>query len=227
MKTVEIEYNCKECKDKGYIDIEDKGYTFTKKCECAKREQLKRVKERDLKSLGLPDYLHSKTFQNFNRDEHTKDIYNKVYKYALDGKSNNLLLYSSHYGCGKTHLAISVLLESYKTRVCAYVNSPKLFTEIQHNAFKDFKQKAEALKLADLLILDDITCSKPAEWKHDFYYEILDERYYKEKETIITANLSEPVELAEYIGKPTFDRFAGRAIIIKFPTVIKSKRFNS
>lgn len=219
---------CQTCKGLGFTnDFITKGnrvYDVAIECDCLKASKENGIKERLLKNLNLPESEYIKTFETFEVNLMTQNVYQQVKNFSDDPQNKNLLLYSPRYGCGKSHLAKSVLLNNYNKAMCAYINTAKFFNDLKAGNFENLKPQKEALQKADLVILDDLTLSKPADWKIETYYEIFEDRYNNNLSTIITANVKTPYDLMTYLGGAAFDRFIKRAICVDFSEVPGRRR---
>ena len=108
-------------------------------------------------------------------------------------------------GVGKTHLAVSALLEiiqSGKPGKLLFSNFQDLIQNIQASFGDDeARSKTEILRPlleADLLVLDELGSQKPSVFVHDILYHVINRRYNDERATIFTTNFTD--DLAERIG---------------------------
>jgi len=114
-------------------------------------------------------------------------------------------------GSGKSHLASWVLqerLKNDKKSDIAYVNLVDLLITMQGNFDTNNRQNViylENLIDIDLLVLDDLGAEKTSEWSNSILYFIIDGRYSRLKQTIITTNYGE-AELAKRIGDRLLSR---------------------
>ena len=220
--------NCTICKGLGFINDtiakDNRIYDIAIECDCIKSYKENAIKERLLRNLNLPESEYTKTFETFEVNLMTQNVHNQVKSFSDDPNSRNMLLFSPKYGCGKSHLAKAVLLNNYNKAMCAYINTAKFFNDLKAGNFENLKSQKEALQKADLVILDDLTLSKPADWKIETYYEIFEDRYNNNLSTIITANIKTPCDLMAYLGGAAFDRFIKRAICVDFSNVPGRRR---
>ncbi|MBN1263456.1 MAG: ATP-binding protein [Candidatus Pacebacteria bacterium] len=114
-------------------------------------------------------------------------------------------------GVGKSHLAAWTLQERLRNDEesdIAYVNLVELLTTMQTN-FDGENDKnmlfIQNIVDVELLVLDDIGAEKTSDWTNSILYLIIDGRYNRVKQTIITTNFGE-TKLASLIG----DRLVSR-----------------
>lgn len=96
-------------------------------------------------------------------------------------------------GTGKTHLAIGAGIcgiEKFGS-IVAYYQVPDLLQQLR-NGYKDgtFQRIINIAHNFDLLILDDLGMQKDTEWATEQLDSIIDYRDIRDKETIITTNLT-------------------------------------
>jgi DNA replication protein DnaC len=114
--------------------------------------------------------------------------------WPMTSQGRGLLLMGS-CGVGKTHLAVSALVEiinSGKTGKLLFINFQELIQDIQAS-FDDNSpaSKSEILRPlldADLLVLDELGSQKPTTFVQDILYYVINSRYNDERTTIFTTN---------------------------------------
>lgn len=138
------------------------------------------------------------------------------------------LLLMGGCGVGKTHLAVSALLEiinSGKPGRLLFSNFQDLIQEIQGSFDNDSgTNKSEILRPvleADLLVLDELGSQKPTQFVQDILYYIINTRYNEERTTIFTTNYydrgdSKEETLEQRIGTRLRSRLAEMAYRIEF-----------
>lgn len=118
------------------------------------------------------------------------------------------ILFTGKTGCGKTHLAVSIITELVKRnfyiRECCFVTAPELLLEIRATFRPSYKKyddfgKCEAdtendvldkYSKCELLILDDLGAEKVSDFTIQSLYLVIDRRNKNLKPTIVTTNLS-------------------------------------
>lgn len=217
---------CPECKAK--IEAEEEKERQEKLA--AERRQ---TVERWRKNSGIPDYLASKTFDNFERPRQL-DAFNDALAWArgfnLESPKgySSLIFYSATAGLGKTHLMVAIanyLFDNWSgapgrmRSPVIFVKGPRLVRRIRytynlpeddhtHEREEDVYREITGVPL---LLLDDAGKEKPSKFTRETYWYIIDERVTSGLPVIITSRL--PLEggnsLAELMGEDTVDRLYG------------------
>lgn len=198
-------------------DEEDKKYYEERKT--------KRENNPELFMGDIPLKFRDKSLDNFTGSEEVKKIlreysdrFIKEEKY-LAGEaffSGGLvqypgsILFTGKTGCGKTHLAVSVVRELVKRGAGVnyyFTTAPELLLEIRDTFNKNSKAKAasddgwnytiqtesdviDKYSTCELLILDDLGAEKISDFTIQSLYLVIDRRNKNLKPTIVTTNLS-------------------------------------
>ena len=167
-------------------------------------------------------YLKS-SFSTFQNNE-------KLIKECREYKDGGLVLYGNT-GCGKTHLAVSILRNLYENNLRKSLESndgywiplpvgvtmrfkpvPDLLMEIrssfQENAVKTEEQIIHEYATIPFLILDDLGSEKTSEFSITTLYIIIDRRDRELMPTVITTNLNNK-EIEDKLGARIASRLAG------------------
>ena len=125
------------------------------------------------------------------------------------------------YGCGKTHLAASIVHRCAEFGIAGvFVVVPELLARIR-TSYRTGDGKAEAVietaKNAQLLILDDLGAEKASEWVREQIYMLVNFRYEHELPVVITTN-NGGKELEAELGRRTLSRL----IEMTVPVTIKA-----
>lgn len=160
-----------------------------------------------LGACGVDKKYRGCTFGNFQGGARlTKDLK----RLAAEGKS---VLLSGGTGCGKTHLAVAMMVEFLKSNHDAlFVTLPDLLLEIRSS----FSEKSgttekglvEWFSTKQLLVLDDVGAEKPSEFTVATLFLILDRRIRQERQTIITTNLQAMRDIEEHAGARIVSRIS-------------------
>lgn len=113
-------------------------------------------------------------------------------------------------GTGKTHLALAaakqIAINGFQAR---YLTARKLFRQIRSTWNKRSElteqQMIDQLADTDLLIIDEIGAQRGTDDELNTMFEIVDERYQRNRPSILISNLPWP-ELKEVIGERSADR---------------------
>lgn len=183
---------------------------------------------------GVPKKHIQSSFENYHGGDEVK-------KYLLEASKNNQdILLCGKTGCGKTHLAVSIIRgkieratkpfsEYYSEKKPAiFITVPELLFEIRQtfNA-KDGDENEKCIvdrySETSLLILDDLGAEKTTEWAESILYLIIDRRNRDEKWTIVTSNLTLP-EIEQTLGARIASRLSDMKVInIKLPDYRKKR----
>ena len=198
----------KTCKYKNKIlhDIEyiKDGYFF---------EVSKEVRNAKMKDIYTDDK---------KRKELIKWIINFIKDYK-EGKTCKGLYLSGNFGSGKSYIVSAMINElvkdGYKGALIYY---PEFLRNLKSSFGKDFEEKFEFAKKADLLLLDDIGAENISSWSRDeILGPIIQYRMDEKLPTFFTSNLSiEELEVHLSESKDKIDKIKAKRIIerIKFIT---------
>jgi DNA replication protein DnaC len=114
------------------------------------------------------------------------------------------LLFIGPAGVGKTHLAVSIILELIEKGFgCVFTEFGSLLKEIQ-DSYNPISKTSELKVLApiyqaDVLVLDELGATVPTDWVRDTMYQIINKRYNDNKLTIFTTNYEDEARLTQTI----------------------------
>ena len=213
---MEITYDCKDCKDTGYID--------GKKCHCL---QLK-IRKLLYAQSNLENILNKENFENFSFDYYDnktilpgQNMTNAAYmegvkrfcekfadKYfktnasknavdtALEENDRSNIIFSGNTGVGKTYLSnciAKVLLDRYYSVI--YLSAKELFealvkVKMEKSEDQKYLLLIEEVYESDMLIIDDLGTELSNHFTTTEFFHIINRRVNTEKSTIISTNLS-------------------------------------
>ena len=131
----------------------------------------------------------------------------------------NLYLYSQICGNGKTTWSIKLMLQyfneiwennGFTARGVFMPVSEFLYkckSDISHPT-EEFNELKENIYNVDLVIWDDIACSKMSDYDYNMLLAFIDHRVVQEKSNIFNGNIL-PQKLDEYLGKKLASRING------------------
>lgn len=187
-----IEYQCKKCRDLGYIFQEDeKGYTVATPCECIEKRQIKEK----LEGCGLTDSFKKKTFSTFKTDtEHQKQAKLRAMSYCKKFKEEKgSFLLTGNPGTGKTHLGIAIMMQLVNQNVgCRYAEYISLIMRLKQCCMDpiNYNKEINEYKNCTVLFLDDLLKGQTSEVDRKYIYEIINYRYMTEKSIIVSTEKS-------------------------------------
>jgi DNA replication protein DnaC len=120
------------------------------------------------------------------------------------------LYFCGGVGTGKTHLAVAVMQEIIRRKrvPSLFVTIPELLDNLRgayNDPARDLDEWMDAVKNADLLILDDLGSEKATTWVQERLFVIVNHRYREALPTIFTSNIG-PEALPSQLGQRTASR---------------------
>ena len=163
---------------------------------------------------GVPEKFWNESFDTFekNREQEIK-IYDEVRSFA-DNPKNRVLVLCGKNGCGKTHLAASVI------RHCGgeYVTSPMLCM-MYDSAYKGKMSREELIlhySKIKMLVIDE--CCKyflNEETEKFLLMQIICMRYENNKPTVLVTN-ADKLAFVNFLGRAVYDRFTECCSTLEF-----------
>ena len=224
---MDIIYDCKTCKDTGYLDN-------GKQCNFLKQALVSRAYQMS----NLENVLQKENFKNFNIDifkdepfeneimtprENMMDIVGIAEGFINNFNENNgdNLLFYGTTGLGKTFLCNCIaksLLD--KNRIVIYQTAFTILEIIEKHRFgrgnKEFNDYQYGLLFeADLLVIDDLGTEVANTFTNAEIFNIVNTRIISGKKTLISTNLT-PKEISETYTDRVFSRILDKFIPLKF-----------
>lgn len=198
----EPHYNCKLCKDTGYIEKDGK----TVYCNCFKRLLVATACE----ELNRTAPLRLSTFDSFNLDFYSHEVdkesgvspydkMQKIYNYCVQyartfTTQSKSILMRGGTGLGKTHLSLAIANEVTRRGFgVIYVSAPMLMSTLSNMHFSREQSDSEyfdMLTKCDLLIIDDLGTEFSSSFSNTQFYNLCNSRMLLRKPLIINTNLS-------------------------------------
>ncbi len=224
---LEIQYDCKLCKDKGFLE---NGH----KCNCLKQEiineaykmsNISRMLEKEnFTTLDTSIFSSEKDSEsNISPQQNILEIVTICESFIIDFDKDNgeNLLFYGDTGLGKTFMCNCIaksLLD--KGNLVIYQTAFKMFEIIEDYKFKNndsyiSKENYENLFDCDLLIIDDLGTELTNSFTNSELFNILNTRLLSGKKTIISTNLS-PMQLGSNYAQRIFSRIFDRFKMVKF-----------
>lgn len=217
-------YECKDCRDTGYIG--------NKKCHCFK----KAVSDLLYEQSNLKDILTRENFDTFSLEFYSdnfidpksgrsslsimRDAYRTCWEFSHTFKDEfkNLFLYGD-VGVGKTFLSNCIAKKLMDAGFSVlYFSAPAFFNVIAQSVFEknniDAKNMYEYIFDCDLLIIDDLGTEVTNSFIASQLFTCLNERLLSKKSTIISTNLSLD-SLADLYTERSFSRITSNYIMLK------------
>lgn len=179
---------------------------------------------------NIPPNMQQPDNQILNADkdlaeyEYLNEIKLDIVKWVLEG--NNLYLYSQFYGNGKSTWAIKLMC-AYFSQIwdkngtqCRglFINVDEyLMTKKNNISKKDarFIDMEDLITKVDLVVWDDIGCSKLKDYDHSILFPLINSRILQGKSNIFTSNVIDD-ELSNNIGGRLASRVLETSDIVEF-----------
>lgn len=180
-------------------------------------ESAKIPKGNQFKNELIPSPIDINNFKFLN--EIKKDIINFI------KNGENLYIFSSAFGNGKTTWAIKIM-QNYFNQIWAgngftqrglFIHVPSFLTkfkEIINKKDEEFEEMKKQLLEVDLVIWDDIATGKLSDYDHTNLLTYIDQRKLNGKSNIYTGNLNEQ-ELVEALGNRLKSRVWNDSTIVE------------
>lgn len=223
---LELQYQCNDCKDTGYITND--------KCHCFKQSIVNILYSQS----NIKTAITKENFSTFSLDyypdsfiddsvglsprENMEKIVASVMNFInnFDDCFENLIIYGNT-GVGKTFLTNCIakeLLDRSKTVI--YLTAFQLFDILEKNKFnkgddnEEIQNKFDYILDCDLLIIDDLGTELTNAFINTQLYLCVNERYLREKSTIISTNLSLD-NINDKYSERIFSRIISNYILLK------------
>ncbi|MBQ9123929.1 MAG: ATP-binding protein [Lachnospiraceae bacterium] len=184
-------YDCKDCKDTGYIE--------GSKCHCFKQQMIELLyNQSNIKVLLAQDNFSNLSYQYYEGEDLTR--FQNAVKACKDfianfGTDYTNLLFGGDVGTGKSFLSGCIAKELLDTgHSVIYFSAIDLFDTLAQHTF-DSKSKVslynihEDLYNCDLVIIDDLGTEMTNSFVLSSLFSLINERHLRRKPTIISTNL--------------------------------------
>ena len=194
-----------------------------KKCEYKEKDDKSKEYLENIYIYKMPREIREASFKNIYKDDSNRLEAIKFLKHFYDNyrkgeRIKGLYLYGN-FGCGKTYLISALFNELAKKDIkSTIIYFPEFLRSLKAsfgNNDDTYGDKFDAVKEANLLLLDDIGAEKLSDWARDEVLGvILQYRMEEHLPTFFTSNLSLK-ELEEHlqIGRGSEDKIKARRII--------------
>lgn len=211
---LEPQYTCKKCSDIGRKN----GILCSCYKEICRTEAIKELASSSgssscsFENFDLSYYVDNGAEDGTNPRRKMHNYYNFCINYANDFSADSpSIVMMGKTGLGKTHLSLSIA----KTVVekgfgVVYAPAQKLVSDLEHEHFS-FSGSNSAIKKytnCELLIIDDLGAEFPSQFTNAAIGNLINERLYEKRPTIISTNLTVK-ELTERYSERTASRIFG------------------
>jgi DNA replication protein DnaC len=190
------------------LPVGDPNFGKSIPCECRKKEIAEATNQRIFELSNIKSFSQL-TFESFKTQGRTglgeKQV--RSLEFALNQSrlyAQNLkgwLLLQGSYGCGKTHLAVSIANFTLSLGIPTLILTvPDLLDWLRYaydRTDTNFEDRFEEIRNIPLLILDDLGTQNATPWAEEKLYQIINHRYMMKLPLVVTTNL----DLAEVDGR--------------------------
>ncbi len=152
------------------------------------------------KRSGLMSSQLRQTFSNYN--DYCKDMTAALTAAMTAAQKQACLILGGRAGTGKTHLAVAIAIYAMKQgRQAVFRLVSELLDELRGANVNDgdkYLSLMRDLKEVPCLVLDDLSKERTTKAASDYLYQIIDYRYRRELQTIITTNAQSIEELESW-----------------------------
>lgn len=213
--TTEVEA-CPRCGGTGWAPRDGAAGSPVVRCDC----QLQARQRRLVEAAHVPPRYRHCSLDNFStlRNGSLEGALLKCTRYVdAFAQMHHGLLLVGPVGVGKTHLGVAVLMalvERFAVRGL-FVDYRDLLRDIQESynpvAETSELQVLRPLLDADVLLVDELGARRPSPWVYDTVTHVLNDRYNREKVTLITTNYRDESDVeGGTLGERIGDRLRSR-----------------
>lgn len=177
-------YDCRDCRNKGYIAVAQNGLYAERACKCMNiRKALNQVKW-----SGLGDIFRSRTFRTFEcRYQWQGLIKDKALEFLTSGA--NCFFIGGNSGAGKSHICTAIVERFLRQgKEVNYVQWLDLVDDLGNAKYRQVERYdaiIDGIKNAEVLYIDDFlkgdNAVKPSSADIKLAYRIINARYVKSK----------------------------------------------
>lgn len=193
----------------------DTGYVNGRQCRCLRSYVIRSCSDggnlRD--RLYTADDFDTGIYSKPEDRERAEKIRLGVIRYICDfGKSFSNIALAGGPGSGKSLLSYIICDELIgKEKTVMHMRAPVLIDALTDDIYEDDNENFFEMAVScDFLVIDDLGTERQTDFVQNRLFEVFDERYRREKPTMITTNLSAERQREMY-GDRIFSRFYSKS----------------
>ena len=190
------EMSCPICLGAGFLrmdaSVTSPNFSRLVPCMC-KLEERRRRQQANLRFFSDLTAFRDMTFDMFDATARgTGEAYEAAHAFARN--PDNWIVFVGPYGCGKTHLAAAIANYALHSKQMGPIFAvvPDLLDHLRTtfgpDAETSYDQRFNAIRTADLLILDDLGTENATPWAREKLFQIINYRYNERAPTVVTTN---------------------------------------
>lgn len=190
---------CPRCGGTGWAPPDGEPGGPVSRCPCQRPAR----RRRQVEAVRVPSRYRHCVVDNFDAlNPSLEGALLQCRRYISDFRQQRRgLLFVGPVGVGKTHLAVAVLMalvEQHSVRGL-FIDYRDLLRDIQ-DSYNPVSETSELQVLrplldADVLLLDELGARRPSPWVYDTVTHVLNDRYNRERVTLITTNYRDDSEV--------------------------------
>ena len=222
--SLEPQFVCEKCKDKGNIDgkICDCYRQLVREIAYNRLNELSPLKLSSFETFSLQYYSDIRQDGEPLSEREQMSMYLKKCRSYVDtfGKEVRSIIMRGDTGLGKTHLSLAIANEVIKKGFgVIYCSAPDILAKLEKEQFSRNYNREEStedtLKECDLLIFDDIGSEFSTAFTKNKIYNLVNYRLSSNKPTIISTNLTFK-EMEQIYSQRFISRIIGDYITLNF-----------
>lgn len=212
------------------IAASPRGYKFLEvRRACGlgcKFPQLSEEFRRMFRNSGIDTSCQTMTFNAYDCNKSDKEALKARCAAMKASKEQSCLILAGNPGTGKTHLAVAIAIRAMEQgRQAIFRLVSAMLDEIQSAIREngDYDGLMRNFKTVPCLVLDDLGHENMTPARASYLHQIIDYRYVKNLQTIVTTNAKSPDELCNWSGRefvgPIISRLMGHGSWVSLANV--------
>lgn len=185
---------------------------------------------RKLGESGIPERFHNRTLSSYlaaNSGQKSALAFATEYAEGFESaqKTGRSAIFCGRPGTGKTHLAVGIGLHAMTLgKLVLFTTVQRAVRRVKDSWRKDSNESEtdviDMMVEPDLLILDEIGVQFGSDFEKNLMFDILNERYEKNRPSLLLSNLTAE-EVKAFLGERVYDRLredGGKCIPFDWPS---------